>query len=65
MNYSLLKKLRKSLGLSQEQVANQIGLTKFVYSKYECGKCIPPIDTLIKIATLYEVNVYEFFSNPL
>ncbi|MFZ1721047.1 MAG: helix-turn-helix transcriptional regulator [Microgenomates group bacterium] len=46
-----LKKARKKLGLTQEQVAKRAHLPRTTISKIESGKHNPTISTLMSIAT--------------
>ena len=52
-----LKKLRKAKGLSQTQLANELGMIKQTYSNYENEKREPNIATLIKLADYFDVSV--------
>lgn len=60
MNYcnfsEILKKLRKSNGLTQKELGERIGLSKAVVSKYENGMGYPTFDTLIRIAKFFGVT---------
>ena len=56
-----LRKLRKSLGITQEQLANMLGYSKKTVSKWECASAIPSIDTLFKIANVLKVNIEALF----
>lgn len=51
-----LKELRKAKGLSQEQVANQLGITLRAYQNYEYGQREPNIEMINKIADFYGVT---------
>lgn len=51
-----LRSLRKKSGLSQQKVANAIGITRTAYNKYESG-VINPVRKLNEIAALFGVNV--------
>lgn len=51
-----LRILRIKKGLSQEQIANVLGVTKSVISAYECQLRNPTFDKLIKLAQLYNVS---------
>ena len=46
-----LKELRKQAGLTQQQLANQVGLSKTVISYYELHTRIPSPEVLIKLST--------------
>ena len=45
-----IKTVRNEAGLTQEQLANALGVKRAVISKYETGKISPTIDQLQKIA---------------
>ena len=55
--HSYLKETRIDKGLTQEEVADRIGLTRQAVSAYESGKRQPGIDILMKLAEIYEVNI--------
>ncbi len=52
-----LKELREEHGYKQEILANYIGVKQHAYSQYETGKRQIPIETIIKLAELYNVSV--------
>ena len=52
-----LRELRKEKGLSQTQLANELGMIKQTYSNYENEKREPNIATLIKLADYFDVSV--------
>lgn len=60
MNYcnfsEILRKLRKSNGLTQKELGERIGLSKAVVSKYENGMGYPTFDTLIRISKFFGVT---------
>lgn len=45
-----LKELRKSVGLTQQQLGNMVGVTKVSICCYENGTRTPTLDTLIDLA---------------
>ena len=51
-----LKDLRTKKGLSQEQLAHQLGVTKSMISAYETSMRMPSYRVLIKIALLFNVS---------
>ena len=51
--------LRKRAGLSQAQLAAEVGVTNKAVSKWENGKAKPETDTIRKLATLFQVSVDE------
>ena len=50
-----LKEIRVTKGLTQKAVADYVGCSSVVYSRYETGDREPSIDMLIKIAGCFEV----------
>lgn len=52
-----LEKLRKSLKLTQEEVARMLDLQKQTYQNYELSKRQPDINTLIKLADFYNTSI--------
>ena len=52
-----LKYLRKSRGLTQQEVADKINVTRQAYTNYEANKREPELKTLIKIADFYMVSI--------
>jgi transcriptional regulator with XRE-family HTH domain len=51
-----LKKLRTDKHLTQEQLAQRIGLTKSVISAYECSLRYPSYDILIALTRIFGVT---------
>lgn len=54
---TVLKKLRKNQKLSQQELASKLNITQQAYAHYENGTRNIPIETLIKIADLYNVSL--------
>lgn len=58
VNYlSRLKKLRKSKGVTQQELANELRYSQQVISNYEAGEREPQIQTLIKLADYFDVSI--------
>lgn len=51
-----LKHLRKQAGLTQHQLATQLGITKSVVSFYELQERSPSPEVLIKLASIFHVS---------
>lgn len=58
---SVIQKLRKIKGLTQEQVADAIGVSKAAVSKWEIGSTYPDIVLLAPLARLLDTNINELF----
>lgn len=52
-----LKELRKSAGLTQQQLGEQLNVTKVSICSYENGTRMASIETLIDIANLFRVDL--------
>lgn len=52
-----LKKLRMTRNLNQKEVAEAIGVSVGMVSKYESGLKNPSVDTLTKLADYYNVSI--------
>lgn len=52
-----LKELRKSYGLSQQELANRLDISKSSVNMYERGERTPPIDGLETIADFFNVDI--------
>jgi len=51
-----LKILRTSKGLTQEQLARRLNLTKSVVSAYELGMRMPSVNIVIKMSAIFAVT---------
>lgn len=54
---------RKNAGLTQKEVADQIGVDQTAVSFWENGKTLPRASLLSKIAMIYGVTVDELLSD--
>lgn len=52
-----LKKLRQIAGLTQEEVASKIGVTRQAISGYESGRRQPDLELIEKLAQLYHTDI--------
>lgn len=59
----ILKQLRQENGFSQIQIAEQLGITRQTYIKYEQGELEPSIDSIRKLASLYKVDYSILIDN--
>ena len=44
-----LKRMMKEDNITQEDLANQIGVSRVMVSRYTSGQCLPSLSTTIKI----------------
>lgn len=54
-----LKMYRKSMGLSQEKIAEMLGVSRQAVTKWESGQSMPSSDNLIRLAAIYHVSLDE------
>ena len=52
-----LKEIRTSRSLTQKAVADMIGCSAVVYSRYESGDRVPSIDVLVLLASAFGVSL--------
>lgn len=57
-----LKSIRKQAGMSQEQLAERLHVSRQAVTKWETGGGTPDIENLKAIARLFEISVDEFIS---
>jgi transcriptional regulator with XRE-family HTH domain len=60
-----IRKLRLERNLTQQQLADEAGLTKGYLSKIENSKSAPPVSTLINLSKALGVNIDAFFSKEI
>ena len=54
-----LMKLRKENSLSQEELAEKLGVTRQTISKWELGQTTPDMDKLYQLSNLFNISVDE------
>ena len=52
-----IKKLRKEKGMTQDALAEQLNVTRQAVSNWEMGKTQPDVETLTKLAEIFNVSV--------
>lgn len=55
--------LRKALGLSQEQLAEQVGVSRQSISKWETGQSAPELDKLLILSRVFGVSTDVLLGN--
>ena len=54
-----IKELRKEKNLTQEQLAEQFGVSRRTVSRWETGSNLPDLDVLIEMSDFYEIDLRE------
>ena len=52
-----LKKVRKEHKLTQQDIADVLGIDRSTYTFYETGKTSPSVPTLYKLSNIYNVTI--------
>ena len=60
-----IKTLRKSKGLTQEELANRINVVRQTVSKWEKGYSVPDAEMLKKIAEVLETDVSQLLGSTI
>ena len=60
-----VKNLRKTKGITQEELAIRLNVVRQTISKWEKGLSVPDADTLIKLADFFEVSVSELLGSKV
>ena len=56
---AFLKELRKEKNITQEELAEQMGVSRRTVSRWETGSNMPDMDVLIDISDFYEIDLRE------
>ena len=54
--------LRKEQGLTQQQLAEAIGVSNKTISKWECGRGMPELALIVPLCHILHTNINEFLS---
>ena len=57
-----LSELRKEQGMTQQQLADVIGVSNKTISKWECGKGMPELSSITPLCQTLQINVNELLS---
>ena len=60
-----LRYLRKKIGLSQQEVANRLGVSRITYGDYERGKTEPNVAGLTKLAQIFNTDIDTLIRSQL
>ena len=56
-----LKELRQEKQMTQEQLAEQMGVSRRTVSRWETGNNLPDLSVIIELADFYDVDLNEIF----
>ena len=59
--HDTIRKLRRERNLTQQQVAEYLGIDRSTYAYYESGRSKLNIDLVVKLAQFYRVPYATFF----
>lgn len=57
MNIQRIKEIREDRDLTQKEVSRVLKISQVVYSRYETGIRLMPIDKIAKLAQFYDVSI--------
>lgn len=60
----ILLELRTKWGLSQEQLAEQVHVTRQAVSRWETGETVPNTETLKLLSRLFDVSINTLLGSP-
>lgn len=61
---NIILKLRNQAGLSQEELAEKVYVTRQAVSRWENGETIPNTETLKLLSTLFDVSINTLLGSP-
>lgn len=59
---SFLQELRRQSNVTQEQLAERMGVARRTVSRWETGRNMPDLDILVELADFYEVDLREILN---
>ncbi|MCM1127272.1 MAG: helix-turn-helix domain-containing protein [Lachnospiraceae bacterium] len=66
MNFSeKLKEIRRKEGISQEQLAERIGVSRQAITKWETGKGLPDVENMVIIAEIFKTTIDELLMDSV
>lgn len=55
--------LRKQHGMTQQELADKLGISQQSYSRYERNDIVPPRYVIDKLGEVYQISSDEFYTN--
>ena len=59
---NIISQLRKQHKITQEELANEVGVTRQTITSIETGKYIASLPLAFKIAKFFDISIEEIFS---
>ena len=56
-----IKRLRRERDITQEQLAEQMGVSRRTVSRWETGNNLPDLSVIVELAEFYDVDLNEIF----
>ena len=60
-----LKKIRKDNNLSQEDLAEKLGVSRQSVSKWESGRAYPEMDKVLELCKLFNLNIDDLLNQDI
>ena len=60
-----LKKIRKDNNLSQEELADKLGVSRQAVSKWESGAAYPEMDKVLQICKMFNLNIDDLLNKDI
>lgn len=58
-----LRMYRRRMGMTQQEVADRLGVSRTSYTKYETGVCEPGLEMVIQLAKMFGTDINTLFSD--
>lgn len=56
-----IEMLRNNFGVTQEELAEKIGISRQAVYKWEKDKSTPTIENIMKICEIFDIDINDFF----
>ena len=61
---AVIHKLRTDMGLSQDELAEKVFVTRQAVSRWENGDTVPNTDTLKLLSRLFQLSIFSHIKKP-
>lgn len=61
---NIIRELRIKSGMSQQELADRLYVTRQAVSRWENGNTVPDTETLIKISEIFDISVNTLLGSP-